>query len=430
MLNVNTLEQNPQQQADSGSVNSGWMKNMNFYILLFIALCSISFFEPRGITSPISKSIQLIGVLSVFLLLILYIIYYRGHLFQIPMSFKAPLIVMTIVVFSSTLYAQYRYDQSILTSIYQSRMFFYFYIYFLMHIFFMRIQDMEKIIFIIGLTAAIIFILQSVVYPVRIVESKMFFDRNTLRIFMRGEHFRILAYLIVVNKFLQNRKIINILYLVIFLFVAVLIGSRTTLAFHILIPLLILVSQKHIKNRFLLLFTMIGAVAMSAIIFWEIIESLIAVSQDNLQEGTDYVRFMAINFFVEDYMTPVSFLTGNSIAHESSEYGRILHNISSFKGYYLSDIGLVGTLVKYGAIYVGIWIYLIFRTFFRRLPVRLRYIRHYILLLILTSFVSYSIFDGGQGGIILGFIFYILDKHDHSAEASAQSPKNQKIIFS
>jgi hypothetical protein len=422
------MESNAQQKESSANYHAP-LKNINFYILLFIALCSISFFEPRGITSPVSKTIQLIGVLSVFLLLMLYIIYYRGHLFRIPMSFKPPLIIMTIVVLSSTVYAQYRYDQSILTSIYQSRMFFYFYIYFLMHIFLIRIKDMEKIIFIIGLAAAIIFIIQSVVYPVRIIESKMFFDRNTLRIFMRGEHFRIMAYLIVVNKFLQNRKTINILYLVIFLFVAVLIGSRTTLAFHILIPLLILISQKHIKNRFLLLFTMFGAVAMSAIIFWDIIESMIAVSRDNMQEGTDYVRFMAINFFITDYMTPVSYLTGNSIAHESTEYGRVLHNLSSFKGYYLSDIGMVGTLVKYGAVYVGIWIYLIFQTFFRRIPVQLRYIRHYLLLLILTSFVSYSIFDGGQGGIILGFIFYILDKNDVSAKRSVKNNNANKIIL-
>ena|GEM_PF-5331375 len=405
------------------------MKHIQLTLIVFISLCSLSLFELRGISSPVANSLQLLGVLLIFTTIAIYMVYYRGALFAGPMHFTMPLIIMTLCVVSSVIYAAYRFDQSIHISIYQSRSFFFFFIYFVLHIFMPKGEDIEKIILSIGLTAALIFLIQTVVYPVRIIESKIFYDRNTLRIFMKGEQFRIMGYLIVVNRFMLYKKTINILYLLIFLAVAVLIGSRSTLAFHLFIPLLILLTRKQINNRFLLLLVISAMVVSLLAIFWNIIESMLTVSQLHAAQGNQYGRFRAIRFFINDFMTPVSFFTGNSVAHGTSEYGRLLYNLSMYKGYYLSDIGLVGTLVIYGIIYVSVSLFLMFKTVFRQLPNHLMYIRHYFILLFLVSIFSYSIFDGGQGAIILSFLFFIIDRYEYAANKIPGKHPSNKIIL-
>jgi hypothetical protein len=123
------------------------------------------------------------------------------------------------------------------------------------------------------------------------------------------------------------------------------------------------------------------------------------------------VRFLGIKYFTQEFMTPMSYLTGNSIAHDASSYGRQLSFLSLRFGYYLSDIGLVGTLVHYGIFYLGCVVYLIIKHLFMKLPVELSYIRHYFILMLFVAIFSYSQFEGGSNAVLFASFFYIIDRH-------------------
>ncbi len=392
-------------------------------MIVFIALCSLAFYDFKAISFA-KNPLELLGIITVIVLIILFLTYYKGHLFEIKMGFKVPILLMMFFVITSCFYANYNYGQNFVISLYQARGFFFFLLYFIYHIYTPKVEIVEKILLFLGITGAIIFVAQTLVYPVRIIDSKIFFDRNTLRIFMPGEVFRVIAYLISINKFFQTTKKKYLLYALLFLTVAVLVGSRTTLAFHILIPVTIIILQKRVKNRIAMLFVIAIAIFTGAILFWSIIEGMILVSQRNASQGDDYVRFAGIRYFIFDFNKYfIANFTGNGIPHESSAYARLMLSLRFKYGFYLSDIGLVGTFIKYGIIYVGICIYLIFYMILKKIPENIIYIKHYFLLLVLIAIFSYSPFEGGQGGVLIASLFYIVDKNRVESKKQSLSKK-------
>ncbi len=155
---------------------------------------------------------------------------------------------------------------------------------------------------------------------------------------------------------------------------------------------------------------------------------MIAVSKGDLGRGNSIIRFQAIRYFLTElHPNIISQIIGNGTPNEKSAYGMKMTYLSMRNGFYLSDIGIVGVYVKYGVIFVTITIFLYIKILFRGMHKDIRYIKYYILLLIVTSFTDYHPFQTNEGVIVLASLLYIIDYYDNHI---IQNSSNNKNVFS
>jgi hypothetical protein len=78
-------------------------------------------------------------------------------------------------------------------------------------------------------------------------------------------------------------------------------------------------------------------------------------------------------------------------------------------GYYQADIGIIGDYAKFGILVVIAEISMFVRVMFFKLPEELRFIKYYILVLIMTIFISGGSFSYAENIMILCILLYIID---------------------
>lgn len=274
-------------------------------------------------------------------------------------------------------------------------------------------QQCIKIICYIGLIYTFITLIQQITYPFApfgnrtvgsnyseilyggIVEKRMGFYRFGVE----GLRYAIVTFFICTAKKINysHRKIL-ILCIILSIIAS---GNRQTIASVFVTYCYYLLYKNNVKNKILYILLICCTVLILYSFKDTFFGSLANVSED-LESGRS---FSYIYYFNEYISNPISILIGNGVGHESSAYGNDIIYFNN-KRVILADIGMLGTLYYWGAIYVLIYIIAIFR--FLKNKYLDTHIKAVMLAPILVSWISTPLWEFGDM-IFQALLFYYAD---------------------
>jgi len=378
-------------------------------IIVAIILSSLKFFSFIFIPEFIIKVAEWFGIGLILAFTIIYFIYNKEK--PIKKHFTIPIILIFISVLIS-MFGSYIYqNQSFPLTAYAQRAIYFYLIYFLLHL--MRIDSkfIIRLIVSFALIYIVIYFLQYILYPIQLTTTKMFIDRGTLRIFLSGAGYLVIAYFIWLYMAFRNFRPIYVLILLVTMGIFVLMGTRQVLASMLLLTILFIFQSRVVKSK-ILIFTLIGLSLIPIyFLFQDIILAMFEVTYRQSQHIEGGIRFEAARFFLTDFFpSALAYFTGNGAAGPSI-YGLRLFRYSTELGYYLSDIGLIGEYVKYGMLYVIGVIIILFKVFKSSLPEKIMFIKYNFLGIVLTLVTGGGAFASTSNVLIICLLLYLIDLH-------------------
>lgn len=320
-------------------------------IVLIVFLCSISFFEIRFIPSGLLPGIGFMGICIMVLFLIVHYIYDKTS--RLRKHFALEIYLMFFALILSMFGAYLFHEQPFgITAIVQRYMY-YFLFYFFLHQIKPDPNFLLRLFIYFGIIYASIYLLQFLIYPVGLVQSKAFYDRGTLRIFFPGSNFLFITFFLSITQYFLTKNNFYLFLILLAFIVFILLGTRQVLFTVIFISIMYILLSNKVKNKI----AVSSLVLLSAIafffIFQDIFLSMFEVSKKQQSNIEGDVRYKAISYFLFDFFpTRMSYLSGNGIASTNSAYGVIITNLKLFRGFYQSDIGLIGDFSKFGVFFI------------------------------------------------------------------------------
>jgi hypothetical protein len=262
----------------------------------------------------------------------------------------------------------------------------------------------------LGLFYSIYFILQYIAYPSLITDAKVFEQRGTIRINLPGVNFRHIAFFIAIQRFFTSYKMkYGLLALLIFT-VAVLSGFRTVLATYLLLTTGFMLFNKNVKNKYLIFMLYAGVIVAGFFAFNAIITEMITSAEHEAAQGASNIRARAASFFLSlNEKHEFTYVLGNGEPSERSSYGRFLGRIALQRGYYLSDVGLIGFYFKFGLLASVAAVSLLFKGIFMRMRQEFIFIKLFFIFLLLLIVNTRTSFDYHDGIVSICMLLYLID---------------------
>jgi len=382
------------------------LRRINNLILILIILLSTGMYEIAALKGSYQKFSELIGAGIIVFLLLLYIIYSNQERIRQNFAFPIALILMSVVF--SMFMAKYSRDQSFSNTLFAQRGMYYYLLYFLLHRLKILPGDLQKILVGFGIIYILLFLLQFFAYPKYLFNTYINASRGTIRIYLNGSVYLSIAILFSIQQFFRLNKT---KYLILFLgcvIIIILTGGRQTMAIMAFVMVLFLIIDRRVKSKvFLALLGAIGT-TMLYFIFQDIFEALIYRSQIDASKGENYIRILAIKFYLTDFnKNALSYFTGNGMYQGHSRYGMEVMSYNNI-GYYFGDVGIIGNYVIYGFLFLIGVIIIIVKSFQLRIEPQFRYIKYLFFVTVLGLMTAGSF---AQGHFIAGVtcILYLID---------------------
>jgi len=385
------------------------------FILISAILCSLELYTLVFIPDMLIKVFEMAGVGIILFFMLVYFVY--GEEQSEKKRFALPISMILIAVLFSMLGAYVFQDQAFSATAIGQRVLYYYLIYFLLHYMKIPIEYIKRIIVVFALVYMALYVGQYFLYPTALIKSKMFIDRGTLRIFMPGAGFLVIAYFIWLHSFFKTYKFKYILFLIGAMMVFVLLGTRQVLASMLLLSIIFMLQSKVIKSRFLF-FLMIGiALVPVYFLFQDIINSMLDITVSQSQNAGSNVRVKAASYFLDDFnKNNWAYFIGNG-APGSSGYGLRMAGIAERYGYYRSDLGLIGEYTQFGILFVIGVIIILYRALSSRLPDDLMFIKYNFLGIIITLVTGGGAFGSTSINILINcMLLYMIDMYLNEKE--------------
>jgi hypothetical protein len=407
-------------KSDTTSTENRMMQKMAFIILL---LFSLHFWEIRGLPQSLNIENLITWAVGIFAFVIV--------MKKKDMHFTyAILIFLSGLVFNS-LAAYFNLGQNPIKTILSFEFSWFILLYFVLHYLNPSRKYLEKLIIVFALIYSVLFIFQYTVYPTVIFRS----DKNTAvwskQFEIMGNGFLMLAYFLVLNRYLLYQKILNLLLALFFFSVLFYSDFRTLIGAAAVVTVFMLVRIFHrpkdiIKIVFVgLLF--LGVTQQGAIS--KVIDKMVLQTAGNIKEGKNYVRLVQVEFFFKKYPQNFSYFVIGGGKPSGANLFRF--NRSSFFGMNYNivwvDIGILGYYIVVGGIAtLGLLIWVL-RAIFIRLPRDWIYLSSYFLYLLVSSLTNEEIYRNGIF-TVQAIALYLVDlgiKERDSAEYEAQKAKTE-----
>jgi hypothetical protein len=348
----------------------------NLFVILIIVL-STGIFNLHKLGSG-QKAAELLGIGIIIGLLLIHLIYSDQGTFR--KNFTPFIFLIFLSVITSMFNANYVREQTFSVSIFAQRAIFYYFFYFLLHQLKIRPADLETIFVIFGILHILLYLAQYFSYPKILFDVFMISDRGTIRIYLKGSDYLALCYFMSMYALLRTNKIKYLVYMLASFSIFILLGGRQTMALMILVLFLALLFTKKVRSRILFIVMMVGCAMLVFYLFQGIFQELIVTSNKNRSQGANYVRISGTKFFLTDfYKSNIAYITGNGVPGTGSSYGSEMKLLQLSKGYYLGDIGVIGTYVTYGLFFILGLIGIFFKVFTTKIDSRFLYIKYMFL---------------------------------------------------
>ncbi|MEJ1222847.1 hypothetical protein [Sediminicola sp. 1XM1-17] len=354
---------------------------------VILVIISINLFDLKMLLDGWFKYIR-------FLFLLFTAVISLPYLFQFKGVFVLPLQLITISIILSLLMAYYTWDQGIMDSLISTTPYLIWVFYFFLKRHTLSIAVIEKIIVGYGILYMLLYTYQylnvSTVYfgyGEEIIE-----ERGVFRFILTGLGFLVMTIFISINK-ITSLKRVSLHWYVLAVSGFLIIILQATRQNIVIILLLIIYhftrSMGMIKKSFLIILTLLLLFNLDNLDN-EIVQGLISAQKTTVEQGEDYIRVLAGEYFLLDFSPNLSSrILGNGVPYgEKSDYGKFVKALNEYDLFYLEDVGIISVYALFGVLafigFVLIWI----KSFLLPLPKRFNYLKYYLWYLLFTSLTS------------------------------------------
>jgi hypothetical protein len=197
----------------------------------------------------------------------------------------------------------------------------------------------------------------------------------------------------------------------------IIMGFRSLVALTIVFTLYIIVAYNWNSKRNLFLYSIFAGIMVLSVLQVPLVQEKIEEMNrrqetDQTFDNSDYVRYIALAYYLEVYDTPTERLIGGGLPlvpkslHSNNHYVSQVCNGYSHQLYW-NDLGLIGFGFLFGFPSVILISFLIFRTIYRSKDKTLLFIRSTLLTSYLgTIFTSQELYRSGNF-IFIGLLMYV-----------------------
>lgn len=222
-----------------------------------------------------------------------------------------------------------------------------------------------------------IYFLQYFIYPNKILDVLIKVNRGTVRIYMEGLAFVIIAYFIALQEFLRKKKVNFFIFCMLTIVLLILNGSRLLILTVVFVTLLNILISKQVKSKGLIYFLITLSIITIFYFFREIFEQYIEATEKTKQIGAENVRIRAALYFLTElFPNKWSYILGNGAPNIRSSYGRTIELLRNVYHFNISDVGIIGNYVYYGIFFVLGVLLLLSKGIFSRYATDFSYLKY------------------------------------------------------
>ncbi|MBK6346056.1 MAG: hypothetical protein IPN08_03785 [Bacteroidales bacterium] len=388
-------------------------------VIFFIVITSMELFNIIFLGKNLIKIAELAGIGVVLLVILLQSVYNRDEGFKLHFKWEILLIFISLIL--SMLMAYSGHNQSFgITAVAQRFMYFYFF-YFALHLIRISDLDLKQMFIYLAVVHTIFYMLQFAAYPTILFDIKVSDSRGTLRIFLAGLSYLILAYFYVLNNLFKDFSIGKLALLFFFFSVFILMGTRQIIISMFLLTIINVLLSKRVKSKFLILMLVVLATIPIIVMFQDIFLNLLSVSKEQSEDVGDDTRVRAATFFLTElFPNDVAYFTGNGVSSANSGYGVMIQMYMDLYGFYQSDIGLIGDYCNFGVLFVLAVFILIIRVLLMKLDQSHMFIKYFYITVLLTLFTGGGPFARGDSIVTICMTLYLIDVFLHNKKSDEE----------
>ena len=382
-------------------------------IILFVIVASLGMYELAFLGKDMIKILELLGIGVIALIILLQLVYSKGENFKTNFGWEILLVFVGVILSMFTAFSGH--NQGFTTTLIAQRFMYFYFFYFALH--FIRISDvdLEKIIVYLAITYVVFYLLQFVAYPTVIFDVRTAEERGTVRIFLQGLSYLVLAYFYILNKLFERFTPGRLALLFLFFSIFILMGTRQIILTMFMLTVLNVLFSKKVKSKVMIMFLVIVSAIPVVFIFQDIFLSILSVTQEQSEGFEDDIRIRAATFFLyELFPNKISYITGNGAPSLNSPYGQLIQMYMDVFRFYQSDVGIVGDYSKFGAFFVIAVLAILIRVLSMKISSEFSYLKYYYFSIVLTMFTGGGTFGEGSSIVLICITLYILDIDKHN----------------
>lgn len=347
------------------------------------------------------------------------------------LRFKNAIILLLIGLVANVFSAYLNNKQSPYDTILAFSFIYFILLYFFLHSIRLSRKYMEDLIIVFAIIFAVIYIVQVSVYPYRILTVGMDQGRGTIRMRISGNGFLVLAYFLLLNRYLVHRQLKNLLLALAFFVVLLMGGFRTLTAGALLLSIVMFIkivpfTLKDYSIFFVIfiLFLVLFQFERTSNIFREMISS----TEEVVELGDNYIRFIQFDFFFTEYPKNISYyIFGGGMPGGLGTYYFEMRALQNEYGLYWVDIGLFGFYIVIGGVALAGLLWYTLKAIFIKLPKDKVYLNFYFLYLLVVSLTTAEIYRGGIF-VVEAITLYLIDVVIMEESKSDNEPDNHKSL--
>lgn len=360
-------------------------------IVLAVVLCSLVFFRLIFLGESLFNLIQIGGVLII--VGVLYVQFFFDKSKRLVQHFRTEILLLFIAVMLSTITPWRDYNQSFATTLLAQRHLYFILLYFMLHSIKPSAKQIEQVFLAVGLLYSVFSFIQYLVFPQMLFDVRASIDRGTVRIFLPGNSFAIIALFLSMHYFFKTYKKRYLVIMLLIFSVFIQQGTRQVLFSVAFGTIMFILFNRMIKTK-LLIFVLVSLSLIPLYFAFEsIFSEMFAVTAEQGERFEDNVRVKAALFYLTHFKHDIwGYLLGSGMDSQKNIYGVLILHYKLNLGFYLEDIGIVGEFVRFGVLFIVAEIAIIVKIFRSKIPNNMLYIKIYSLIMCMTIFTGAGFF--------------------------------------
>lgn len=405
-------------------------RKIQIAIIFLLIMVTMKFFDAQFINATFVNYSLYLGVIGIVFISLPYILpKRRGFIFPIQLL----LVAVVLSIFMASIF----WDQTInhgmiATAPYLVVMFF----FYLLRIKF-PVKTLEKIIVAYGVIYILLYFFQLANAPTVLFGRSLWGNefteaRGIVRIVFPGGGIFVLTSFIAINK-LSSKSKYHWFWLILTLLGLIIPVLQVTRQFIAGIALMYLY---HTIRNFSLtkkVFVFMASIVVGFVInnsSIPVIEGLIEATQNDANEGANYIRVLAGEYFLFDFSpNPVTSFFGNGVPYTgTSNYGIYMDMLQINQSFFLSDVGLIAVYAMFGIPAIVAFIIIWIMSFVIAVPKEYYYLKYYLWFLLMTSLTWYTTYHNHYL-LITTLVLYIYQMVGYTPRSGLLQKRKLDDIF-
>lgn len=388
----------------------------SWQILLILALFAIFTRGLNYVGWPIQTS-TFPRVLSV--LLLIYFVF-KVHLTE-QQNFRYYILALAFMPFASAIYSFKEYGQPFFDSIKGTLPSMIWLLYFILHQYKVKPGSFFKAVFYVAIFIALVQIIQqftynNILFGVNVDVDNMNPDeelapnRNGLWRFRFGDTGYFAAFLLFsLWCSLQKKMTKNYVWILLLMFISIYLTLTRQIIFAVFLTLFVsYFIGKKATTKWMIVFGIFAVGLLYS--YYDFLFADFIEQTDSELSNESYIRILAANYFLHETFSsvPAMFL-GHGIPM-SGEFLKLHQELTENYRFFVSDVGFIGMMWRYGIIYVIVCYALLINVFWQKRHIIPMSIRLFVLFCMIPSIMIFPLANNLQR-VIWCFILYYCDLH-------------------